>query len=263
MAGEAKNPRYAVAHAAFLIPIRVTIFYLTSMVLIGILISPTNPSLFGGSGTAASPFVIAMRDAGITGLPDFLNVVIMAAVSSIGAESLFVASRMLRSMASQGLLPRQLASVDSQGRPRWAVCITSLAAILLTYINLSAGGIEVFNWLAQIASTGYFMVWVVIAITSFRFRAALKAQNDPLFTEVYAWRTTLWPVPPIWLLICCTLYIGSSFYLALYPIVRILPCVIGTETIADLYLGSRHTVCQILLPVHVRPHPDHSFWCGI
>lgn len=103
-----------------------------------------------------------------------------------------------------------------------ALLITTVVAIALTYANLSAGGITVFDWLAQIASTGYFMVWVVIAITSFRFRAALKAQNDPLFTKVHAWKCSFWPLPPIWLLVCCSLYVACSFYLALYPIVSAL-----------------------------------------
>ena len=121
-------------------------------------------------------------------------------------------------MSHQDLIPPWIAQVDSRGRPRWAIGITVLAAIALTYCNLSAGGIEVFTWLGQIASTGYFMVWVVVAITSFRFRAALKAQNDPLFTDKYAWSCSLWPFPPIWLLTCCALYTACSFYLGLYPI---------------------------------------------
>lgn len=121
-------------------------------------------------------------------------------------------------MSYQNLIPKWVAQVDSRGRPRWAIAITILSAIALTYCNLSAGGIEVFTWLSQIASTGYFMVWVVVAITSFRFRAALKAQNDQLFSEPYAWPCSLWPFPPIWLLICCSLYTACSFYLGLYPI---------------------------------------------
>lgn len=219
MAGEAKNPRFSVAHAAFLIPIRVSTFYLISVVLIGLLISPTNERLFGASGIAASPFVIAFDEAGIKGLPDFLNMIIIFGVASIGAESLFVASRMLRALSHQRLVPAWVARVDKRGRPRAAIAMTAAAAILLTYINLSAGGIKVFNWLAQIATTGYFVVWIIIAIVSFRFRAALKAQNDPLFDQIYAWKCSLWPLPPIWLLICTSFYTACSLYLALYPIV--------------------------------------------
>ncbi|KAL4820504.1 amino acid permease/ SLC12A domain-containing protein [Aspergillus spinulosporus] len=218
LAGESKSPRFSVAHAVFLIPIRVTVFYLVSVALIGILISPFNENLLGGSGVAASPFVIAINQAGIKGLPDFLNMAIILAVASIAAESFFIASRILQSMAHQGLISAWMSKVDSRGRPRIALGITGSLCIILTYINLSAKGITVFNWLSQIASTGYFMVWLVISITSFRFREALKAQNDPLFSEVYAWRCALWPLPPIWLLTCCCFFIGTSFYLALYPI---------------------------------------------
>lgn len=207
----------------FLIPIRVSVFYLISVVLIGILVSPTNTRLLGSTGVAASPFVIAIDEAKIKGLPDLLNVVIMFAVAAIGAESFFIASRILQSMAQQGLVHPYVAKVDSRGRPRVSLAITTVLCITLTYINLSGEGIEVFDWLAQIASTGYFMVWFVIGITSFRFRAALKAQNDPLFTQVYVWKTSLWPLPPIWLLLCCCFYIGTSFYLALYPIVSFFP----------------------------------------
>uniref|UniRef100_A0A093V6F9 Putative amino-acid permease n=1 Tax=Talaromyces marneffei PM1 TaxID=1077442 RepID=A0A093V6F9_TALMA len=218
LAGESKSPRYSVAHAVVLIPIRVTVFYLLSVALVGILLSPNNQNLFGSSGVAASPFVIAIDQAGISVLPDILNAVIITAVAAIAAESFFVASRILQSMGQQGLIHPYIANVDSRGRPRVSLGITGILAIVLTYINLSAEGTTVFNWLAQIASTGYFMVWFVIAIASFRFRAALKAQNDPLFNEIYAWRTSLWPFPPIWLLTCCLFYIACSFYLALYPI---------------------------------------------
>ncbi|CAI7624658.1 unnamed protein product [Penicillium glandicola] len=218
LAGESKSPRFSVAHAVFLIPIRVSFFYLVSVVLIGILISPYNVNLLGSSGVAASPFVIAIEQAGIKGLPDFLNVVIIFAVAAIAAESFFIASRILQSMAHQGLISGVVAKVDSRGRPRVSLAITSFLCIILTYINLSGEGTTVFNWLAQIASTGFFMVWFVIAITSFRFRAALKAQNDPLFAQLYAWECSIWPFPPIWLLTCCCFYIGCSLYLALYPI---------------------------------------------
>ncbi|OQE03819.1 hypothetical protein PENSOL_c001G03459 [Penicillium solitum] len=157
LAGESKSPRFSVSHAVFLIPIRVSIFYLGSMVLIGILVSPHNTNLLGSSGIAASPFIIAIEQAGIKGLPDLLNVIILFAVAAIAAESFFIASRILQSMAHQGLISPYLAKVDSRGRPRVSLAITGALCIILTYINLSEEGITVFNWLAQIASTGYFM----------------------------------------------------------------------------------------------------------
>lgn len=133
-----------------MVPIRVSFIYLSSVVFIGLLVPADDDQLFGGSGVAASPFVIALKDAGIRDLPDFLNVVIIAGVSAIGAESIYVASRILRAMAHQRLIPSWVAKVDNKGRPRVAICITGFVAVILTYMNLSAGGIEVFNWLANI-----------------------------------------------------------------------------------------------------------------
>ncbi|OKL58133.1 hypothetical protein UA08_06583 [Talaromyces atroroseus] len=152
LAGESRRPRYSVAHAAFLIPIRVAVFYLVSVVLIGLLVSPKNPHLLGSSGVAASPFVIAINQAGIPVLPDILNVVIVFAVAAIAAESFYIASRILQSMAHQGLITSWVSKIDSRGRPYISLSITGLLAIILTYINLSAGGTTVFDWLAQIGS---------------------------------------------------------------------------------------------------------------
>lgn len=148
IAGEAVSPRYSVAHAVNLIPARVTGFYLVSMMFIGLLVPANSDRLLGGSGVAASPFVISIDEAGIKGLPDLLNVVIMFAVMSIGAESVYVASRILRAMSHQRLIPPWIARVDRRGRPRTALAITLGVAVALTYCNLSAGGIEVCKYRA-------------------------------------------------------------------------------------------------------------------
>ena len=148
IAGEAVSPRYSVAHAVNLIPARVTGFYLVSMMFIGLLVPANSDRLLGGSGVAASPFVISIDEAGIKGLPDLLNVVIMFAVMSIGAESVYVASRILRAMSHQRLIPPWIARVDRRGRPRTALAITLGVAVALTYCNLSSGGIEVCKYRA-------------------------------------------------------------------------------------------------------------------
>jgi hypothetical protein len=65
MGGEAKSPRYSMAHATKLVPIRVSVVYMLSITFISILVPQDDPRLFGGTGdTAASPFVIALDHAG-------------------------------------------------------------------------------------------------------------------------------------------------------------------------------------------------------
>lgn len=138
MAGEAISPRYSMAHATKLVPARVTFIYMTAAILISFLVSGGDPRLLGGNSPTASPFVIAMNDAGIKGVPDIINVAIIISCASLATEGIYTASRVLRALAHAGLIHKRIAKVDSKGRPRFALAITVLVAVTLTYINLSS-----------------------------------------------------------------------------------------------------------------------------
>ncbi|OQD71425.1 hypothetical protein PENPOL_c001G08299 [Penicillium polonicum] len=218
MGGEAESPRYSMAHSANLIPWRVAVFYLVSTVLVSIIVPSNDPRLLGGSGVAASPFVIAVQDAGIKGVPDLINICMIIGVLAIALECIFLPSRILRTMALQKLLPAFIAKVDERGRPRWALTITALAAVLLTYMSLSAGGLEVLNWLIAITSASFFTNWAIIGFTSFRFRAAVKAQRSPIFDHQYGWKSNFWPLAPVLVLVISTLLLICILYSSIKPL---------------------------------------------
>lgn len=137
MGGEAESPRYSMAHATKLVPFRVNFIYVISVVFITILVPSDDDRLLGGSGVAASPFIIAIQDSGIPGIPSLLNAGMICGVLAIAAEGVYLASRVLRSMAHQRLISERLASVDSKGRPRMALAITCSVAVVLSYIQLA------------------------------------------------------------------------------------------------------------------------------
>lgn len=137
MGGEAESPRFSMGHAAKLVPFRVNFVFMASVILIGILVPSDDDRLLGGSGVTASPFIIAVNDAGISGIPDILNAGMITGILAIAAEGVYLSSRVLRTMAHQKLIPEVLAKVDSKGRPRWALAITISTCILLTYLNLT------------------------------------------------------------------------------------------------------------------------------
>lgn len=75
---------------------------------------------------------------------------------------------------------------------------------------IAAGGITVLNWLISITSASFFINWIIISFTNWRFHQALRAQKDELFAQTYAWKSTQWPLAPgalmlisIFLLVCC------------------------------------------------------------
>ena len=140
MGGEAQSPRFSLSHATKLVPFRVVVIYMLSVIFITILLPSDNPRLLGGAGAAASPFVISLDEVGVKGLPDILNAGMIIGLVAISAESVYLASRVFRTMAHQRLIPQFCAKVDSHGRPRIALAATCLLATVLTYINLSSKG---------------------------------------------------------------------------------------------------------------------------
>ncbi|KAL1305501.1 hypothetical protein AAFC00_002374 [Neodothiora populina] len=216
--GEGKTPRFSMGRAVKIVPFRVSVVYLIPCTLVSFIVRSDDDRLFGGKGAAASPFVIAANMAGVGGLGDFLNVIIMLGLTAIAAESIYISSRIARAMSHQRIVPRYMAKVNSWGQPMFAIGLTVVVGVILTYINLSATGVTVFTWLVSITSAAYFMVWMIIVISSVRFRAALKAQNDPLFEELYAWRMTGWPFTPIYLMAMCILLLIACIYSGLYSV---------------------------------------------
>ncbi|RAL17463.1 proline-specific permease [Aspergillus homomorphus CBS 101889] len=219
MAGEAESPRYSMAHSASLIPWRVALFYLVSVVLVSLIVPSTDPRLLGGSSVASSPFVLAVQDAGIKVIPDLINACMILGILAIALECIFLPSRILRTMSLQGLLPPLFARVDDKGRPRWALVITAIVAVIMTYMSLSAGGTEVLNWLIAITSASFFTNWAIIAFTSFRFRAAVRAQKSRLFQVPYAWQSSLWPLAPLTSLVISSLLFACVIYTSIKPVV--------------------------------------------
>ncbi|KAH8988821.1 amino acid permease-domain-containing protein [Lactarius akahatsu] len=69
-AGEAKNPRRNIPKAIRRVYIRILLFYIGGVTVIGLLVPSNDPGLALGTGTAAaSPFVIAIKRSGIKALP--------------------------------------------------------------------------------------------------------------------------------------------------------------------------------------------------
>lgn len=218
MGGEAKSPRFSMAHATKLVPFRVIIVYMLSVMFVTLLIPQNDENLLGGGGVAASPFVIAFQRAEIKGLPHIINAGMIIGILGISAESVYLASRVLRSMSHHKLVPEWCAKVDSKGRPRYSLAVTCFVAVILTYINLSAGGAIALNWLVSITSSCFFANWMIIPFTSWKFHQTLKAQDDPLFSERYAYRSVKWPLAPSWLFSVSTLIFACCFAGGLKPL---------------------------------------------
>lgn len=130
--GEAENPRRNVPKAIRRVFWRIVIFYVIGILVIGLNVPYNSPQLLNNSGgnASASPFVIAIRTAGIKGLPSVVNAVIFISAWSAGNSDLYASSRTLYALAVEGQVPAFLKKCTKDGLPIWCVFLTGLFGLL-------------------------------------------------------------------------------------------------------------------------------------
>jgi amino acid transporter len=181
-AAETANPRKSLPTAIKQVFWRITLFYILSLTLVGLLVPYDDPRLLNATSSAdatASPFVIAIENAGIEALPSVMNVVIMIAVLSVGNSSVYGSSRTLAALAEQGQAPRFLAYIDRKGRPMAGIAVASVLG-LLAFMAGSDKQADAFDWMLALSGLSSIFTWGSINLAHIRFRKGWHAQGHTL-----------------------------------------------------------------------------------
>ncbi|EOD45204.1 Amino acid/polyamine transporter I [Neofusicoccum parvum] len=182
-AAETANPRKSLPTAVKQVFWRITLFYIVSLTLIGLLVPYNDDRLLSGSSSAdaaASPFVIAIQNAGIDVLPSVMNVVIMIAVLSVGNSAVYGSSRTLAALADQGQAPRIFAYIDRKGRPMVGIIVSSVLGLLAFLAADSEVEDKAFTWMLAISGLSSIFTWMSICGAHIRFRKGWKVQGHSL-----------------------------------------------------------------------------------
>jgi len=216
-AAEADNPRKTIPKATKQVFWRITLFYVLSLFLVGLIVPSDNPNLSSASGanTKYSPFVTAIKLANIPVLPSIFNAVITISVISVANSCTYGSTRTIQALALNGMAPKIFRKVDKHGRP-WVALIVALAFGLLAYINLASSGGEIFNWLLALSGLSNFFTWGSICLAHIRYRWAWKHAGRSLdeipFTAMFGvWGSYCGLI----LNIICLM---ATFYIALCPV---------------------------------------------
>jgi len=216
-AAETANPRKSLPTAIKQVFWRITLFYIVSLTIIGLLVPYTEQRLVGQSSAdaKASPFVIAIENAGIKVLPSIMNVVIMVAVLSVGNSSVYGSSRTLAALADQGQAPRIFSYIDRKGRPIVGIAVASLCG-LLGYLAVSDKQDQAFMWMLAISGLSSIFTWGSICLAHVRFRRGWKLQGHSL--DELAFRSQPGVIGS-WLgFILNVLVLIAQFWTALWPV---------------------------------------------
>lgn len=214
-AAETANPRKTLPKATKQVFWRITIFYMASLTIIGLLVPYNDPRLIGnGEGAEASPFVIAVRNAGIKVFPSVMNAVILIALLSVANSSVFATSRTFTTLAQQGFIPEFFGYIDKSGRPLVGV-LASLLFGLLGFLAASPHLSEVFSWMMALSGLSSIFTWLSICLVHVRFRAALKHQGKT--TEELSFKAMSGVLGSWWGVILNFAILVLEFYTGLFP----------------------------------------------
>ena len=183
--GEAQNPRKTIPRAIRLTFWRILVFYVLTIFLLGLLVPYDSEELIfstkAGKTAAASPFVVAIKLAGIKTLPGIMNGCIMIFNFSAATSDLYIGTRTLYAMALQGHAPRFLSLTNRRRLPAWSFLICSLTA-LIAFMNVSTGSTIVFGYFVSLGE--------LILVTGFGSRADRRPTKATTF-GLLTWITIL------------------------------------------------------------------------
>ncbi|RYP47408.1 hypothetical protein DL768_006523 [Monosporascus sp. mg162] len=179
--GEAQNPRKTIPRAIKLTFYRIVFFYCISIFLLGMCVPYNDPGLAFATTSSvnnanASPFVVAIKNARIRTLDHILNACILVFVFSASNSDLYIASRTLYGLASDGSAPNIFRKTDNRGVPLYALGVSACFA-LLAFMNVSDDSRQVFTYFVDMVTIFGLMTWISILVTHIWFVRARRAQG--------------------------------------------------------------------------------------
>ena len=191
-AGEAKNPVVAVKSAFKGTILRLFIFYMLSIALM-LAIVPWRQS-----GTAESPFLVAMNVIHLPYAGGIFNFIVLIAALSAMNSQLYITTRMMFSLSRAGQAPTVFGRVSRRGIPVNALAI-SCVGIMVSIVLSIFWPEQSFAAMMSISVYGACFTWLMIFVTHLFFRRQHTAT---------ALKFRLWGYP-------FTTLLGASLMLAL------------------------------------------------
>ncbi|MEI4768658.1 amino acid permease [Psychrobacillus sp. FJAT-51614] len=208
-AGETENPEKNIPKAIRTILIRIVVFYIASIIVLSAIFPATE------LGLLESPFVTLMNVAGIPFAGDIMNFVILTAILSVGNSCLYASTRLLWSMANEGMAPKIFGRLSKQKVPFNALLFTILFSLLSLLTSVMEAD-TVFVLLMSIAGISVTISWMGIAASQLMFRYRYLKDGGTL--ESLTFKAPFYPFVPIFCIAFCLMIL---VFLAFDPTQRV------------------------------------------
>ena len=167
-AAEAKDPARSIRTAARTTIVRLAFFYVFCIGFVLCLV-PWRTAAGSGDDVATSPFVMVFDQLGIPGAAHITNLLVLIAALSAANANLYAGSRMIHSLASDGLAPRFAAFITARRVPVVGIALSSLGLLGAALLAFSGVG-GVFGYMMSLVVFSVILVWALILCTYIVFR---------------------------------------------------------------------------------------------
>jgi len=151
-------------------------FALLTFVYLGAIAVLVGVMPWQAAGVRQSPFVTVFEVAGIPAASTLMNAVVLSAALSGANASLYVASRMLFSLARGGYAPASLGRLTAAGAPRNAIA-ASATGILVAVAAQTFAPEAAYLYIIGASLFGGMLAWWVALAAHVRFRARLSRDD--------------------------------------------------------------------------------------
>ncbi|HEM6437175.1 TPA: amino acid permease, partial [Streptococcus suis] len=185
-AGETDNPKKAVPQAIkSTIGLLVIFFVLTIVVLAALL--PMSEA-----GVTEAPFVLVLDKIGFPYAADIMNFIILTAILSASTSGLYASSRMLWSLANEGMISKELVKINKHGVPMRGMILSMIGVVIALIASIYAED-TIFLALVSIAGFAVVIAWLAIPLAQIGFRREfLKTHSE----DELEYKTPFSPILP-------------------------------------------------------------------
>lgn len=159
------------------IPAAVWMTFLTlTFVYVGAIVVLLGLMPWNHAGVTESPFVTTFRTVRIPHASGVMNFVVLTAALSGANATLYVAARMIFSLARTGWAPASLGRLNHEGSPQNAVLHSSFGILVALALVLFAPE-NAFRYLVGAAFTGMILSWIISLAAHISFRRTHSAED--------------------------------------------------------------------------------------
>ncbi|CDK28386.1 unnamed protein product [Kuraishia capsulata CBS 1993] len=181
---EAANPKKAVPIAVRQTIWRIIFIYLGASIAYGITVPWNDPHLSLSNKTMKAPATIALVKAGWANAGYFTSTIILVTCFSSVNSSIYLASRSLFNLATEGNAPKIFSKTDRRGTPYVSIHACHLLGFL-SLLSTSSGASTAYSYIVSLAGVCAFIVWTAIAVAQIRFRKGWLANGYPKEGIIY------------------------------------------------------------------------------